>query len=206
MGNKGFSLVELIVVIAIMAILVGVAVPVYTSYIEKAQKASDEQYLSDVVYSAQLFAAENGLILDKLAIAPEVKADTQQGIELFAKDGDRVYRVEDLSALYDMVGGYTFSTKETDTEVKYHESTPPPDSDDPEAPEHTHVYTEVIQVKSCVSDGIWGCAQCSATQVEPTEGHVLETDYIQLSNLRIYSCTVDGCEYMVGVPSGSGLG
>ena len=30
MNNKGFSLVELIVVIAIMAILVGVAVPVYT--------------------------------------------------------------------------------------------------------------------------------------------------------------------------------
>lgn len=46
--NKGFSLVELIVVIAIMAILVGVAVPVYTSYINKANEAVDEQYVESL--------------------------------------------------------------------------------------------------------------------------------------------------------------
>lgn len=46
--NKGFSLVELIVVIAIMAILVGVAVPVYTSYIGKANENVDKQYLGEL--------------------------------------------------------------------------------------------------------------------------------------------------------------
>lgn len=46
--NKGFSLVELIVVIAIMAILVGVAVPVYTSYIDKANVSVDKQYLGEL--------------------------------------------------------------------------------------------------------------------------------------------------------------
>ena len=40
-NNKGFSLVELIVVIAIMAILVGVAVPVFSSYVEKSAKEKD---------------------------------------------------------------------------------------------------------------------------------------------------------------------
>ena len=46
--NKGFSLVELIVVIAIMAILVGVAVPVYTSYIDKAEDAKVTQYKEEL--------------------------------------------------------------------------------------------------------------------------------------------------------------
>jgi type IV pilus assembly protein PilA len=46
--NKGFSLVELIVVIAIMAILVGVAVPVYTSYIKEAEDAVDQQYIESM--------------------------------------------------------------------------------------------------------------------------------------------------------------
>lgn len=46
--NKGFSLVELIVVIAIMAILVGVAVPVYTNYIKEAEDAVDQQYVESM--------------------------------------------------------------------------------------------------------------------------------------------------------------
>ena len=46
--NKGFSLVELIVVIAIMAILVGVAVPVYTSYIKEAEEGVDAQYADEL--------------------------------------------------------------------------------------------------------------------------------------------------------------
>lgn len=56
MKNKGFSLVELIVVIAIMAILVGVAVPVYSSYIEKANKSKDEQMVGEIVHALEIAA------------------------------------------------------------------------------------------------------------------------------------------------------
>ena len=59
MKNKGFSLVELIVVIAIMAILVGVAVPVYSSYVEKAQKASDIQMVDEIKHALQVYYASN---------------------------------------------------------------------------------------------------------------------------------------------------
>lgn len=45
---EGFTLVELIVVIAILAILAGVAVPAYSGYIEKANRAADEQLLAAV--------------------------------------------------------------------------------------------------------------------------------------------------------------
>ena len=50
-NNKGFSLVELIIVIAIMAILVGVMAPQLIRYIEKTKESSDTQLL-DTVRSA----------------------------------------------------------------------------------------------------------------------------------------------------------
>ena len=46
--NKGFSLVELIIVIAIMAILVGVMAPQLIKYIEKSKVSSDTQLCGTV--------------------------------------------------------------------------------------------------------------------------------------------------------------
>ena len=43
MNNKGFSLVELIVVIAIMAVLVGVLAPQFIKYVEKSRESTDIQ-------------------------------------------------------------------------------------------------------------------------------------------------------------------
>jgi len=41
--NKGFSLVELIIVIAIMAVLVGVLAPQYIKYLDKSKVSADKQ-------------------------------------------------------------------------------------------------------------------------------------------------------------------
>lgn len=48
LGNKGFSLVELIVVIAIMAVLVGVLAPTLIKNVEKSRKSKDDQNLDTV--------------------------------------------------------------------------------------------------------------------------------------------------------------
>lgn len=68
-NNKGFSLVELIIVIAIMAILVGVMAPQLIKYIEKANASADAQ-LADTVHSAVIDAA----------LDPEVATDNSAGI------------------------------------------------------------------------------------------------------------------------------
>ena len=47
--NKGFSLVELIIVVAIMAILVGLLAPQYIKYVEKSRKSADASNLSEMV-------------------------------------------------------------------------------------------------------------------------------------------------------------
>ena len=55
-NNKGFSLVELIIVIAIMAILVGVLAPQYLKYVEKSRVSADKDQL-DSFYTACTTAA-----------------------------------------------------------------------------------------------------------------------------------------------------
>ena len=47
-NNKGFSLVELIVVIAIMVVLVAVLAPVFSKYIESSRKSTDVQNANSI--------------------------------------------------------------------------------------------------------------------------------------------------------------
>lgn len=49
--NQGFSLIELIVVIALIAVLTGVLAPQYLKYVEKAKLSTDED-TADVLVSA----------------------------------------------------------------------------------------------------------------------------------------------------------
>lgn len=48
LGNKGFSLVELIVVIAIMAVLVGVLAPTLIRNVEKSRESKDAQNIDSI--------------------------------------------------------------------------------------------------------------------------------------------------------------
>ena len=41
MNNKGFTLAELLIVVAIIAVLVAIAIPVFTTQLEKSREATD---------------------------------------------------------------------------------------------------------------------------------------------------------------------
>lgn len=56
--NKGFSLVELIVVIAIMAVLVAVLAPQFTKYIDRSRQSNDAATVSGIVTAVQVAVAD----------------------------------------------------------------------------------------------------------------------------------------------------
>lgn len=60
--NGGFTLVELIIVIAILAILSTAAIAGYSAYIKSANNAAVEAVLSDIYTSAVLANAETGAV------------------------------------------------------------------------------------------------------------------------------------------------
>ena len=73
-GNGGFSLVELIIVIAIMAVLVGVLAPQYLSYIHKAKVAADQANLKNYFTEIQLDYASTGVYNPQVPLVFSVTA------------------------------------------------------------------------------------------------------------------------------------
>lgn len=79
MNNKGFSLVELIIVIAIMAILIAVLAPQFLRYVEKSRLQSDNSAIGEVANAVKVAAANdtiNAAITDGITWTPSTTAAT----------------------------------------------------------------------------------------------------------------------------------
>ena len=80
LNNKGFSLIELIVVIAIMAILVGALAPQYMKFVERSRKSTDVQNVAAIKSALEVYAADpmvepaNALTTGKVTITTTEEA------------------------------------------------------------------------------------------------------------------------------------
>lgn len=68
MNNKGFSLVELIIVIAIMAVLMVVLAPQFLKYVEKSRLQKDNSAISEITNAIEIACADEK-ILDAIPAA-----------------------------------------------------------------------------------------------------------------------------------------
>ncbi len=59
-NNKGFSLVELIIVIAIMAVLIGVLAPQFIKFVEKSRESTDLQNVEEVKTAVETYVSDKG--------------------------------------------------------------------------------------------------------------------------------------------------
>ena len=102
-NNKGFSLVELIVVIAIMAVLMVVLAPAMLRYVEKTRVQKDDSAVSEVANAAELALADE-------AVYSEVDGATT--IQVAVKDNT------DITASVTAPSGSTAKTDKLVAEIK----------------------------------------------------------------------------------------
>ena len=57
--RKGFSLVELMIVVAVIAILIGLALPSYTGYVRKANRGEAQQLLMNWANNQEIWRAND---------------------------------------------------------------------------------------------------------------------------------------------------
>lgn len=76
MNNKGFSLVELIIVIAIMAILVGVLAPQFIKYVERSRVSKDMQNVQQAKTAIEAYVAGNEVAAGTISIKVTGGKDT----------------------------------------------------------------------------------------------------------------------------------
>ena len=78
LGNKGFSLVELIIVIAIMAVLMAVLAPQLIKYVEKTRVQADDSAASEILNAVKI-ALNDESIYNAIVGDEEVTWDGSNG-------------------------------------------------------------------------------------------------------------------------------
>jgi len=103
-NNKGFSLVELIVVMAIMAILAVTLAPKLSQYIDKSKQASDREVANTIV-TAVKYALMDDSIYTNVVSSTSVDTDLANGLTSPATtlyDYNLAAGVDYLNSIYDI--------------------------------------------------------------------------------------------------------
>lgn len=103
-NNKGFSLVELIVVICIMAVLVAILAPQFMKFVGKSKVSADAQQIEEMETTLGI-------------LATELPADAKYTVTIYHEDAEKPCDV-DPESLADKIKEYAGDTWADDTAMK----------------------------------------------------------------------------------------
>ena len=121
--NKGFSLVELIIVIAIMAVLVGVLAPQFIKYVEQSRRSRDITTAQEIREAVLADIADNQIsgsgTLNPVASTPTTLNETPLGSGSIAKGSSFTASYDAVNGVcYVTLGGYTLTTEDGASDYK----------------------------------------------------------------------------------------
>ena len=121
--NKGFSLVELIIVIAIMAVLVGVLAPQFIKYVEQSRRSRDITTAQEIREAVLADIADNQIsgteTLNPVASTPTTLNETPLGSGSIAKGSSFTASYDAVNGVcFVTLGGYTLTTEDGASDYK----------------------------------------------------------------------------------------
>ena len=116
-NNRGFTLAELLIVVAIIAVLVAIAIPIFTTQLEKSREYTDLANIRSA-YAAGTVAAMNGKLADGTPLPATTNfnpgVDGSLGTAVNLGQGTATKGGVDVSAIQ----GYSSYTETTDAKGK----------------------------------------------------------------------------------------
>ncbi len=98
MKRKGFTLIEMVIVIAILGILIAIAVPRFAGFRDRAQDSADKATAATIGKAAELYYATEGGKLYTADLVKEnlIEPGEYKGFEINWEDGyAKVFKDED---------------------------------------------------------------------------------------------------------------
>ncbi|MGN8774363.1 prepilin-type N-terminal cleavage/methylation domain-containing protein [Candidatus Weimeria sp. HCP3S3_B5] len=136
-NNKGFTLIELIVVIAIIVVLAAILAPQYLRYVEKSRVSADESTAKEIKNAVQTACAEDDVFTalknndtvewkassNALEVSNgTLKAELDKTIKEVPKMKSKKWQLTDNKGVYTI----TIKVNETDSSVSLEETFPDP--------------------------------------------------------------------------------
>ena len=115
MNKKGFTLIEMLVVIAIIAVLVAIIVPAVGSSTIKAQASTDAANLRSVMSAATIEYATNGDLTGLEVTAPAAKSVDADSVEIYMVGDELIAYYTDGTDYYDIAAFTVVAEGQEDT-------------------------------------------------------------------------------------------